>query len=69
MTVRAKIEVLGLNQRNTHEILKSYSSEPLVSGIWHGKCCQMLYWLKPMQTQIELLQHIYNLNNDNLGLR
>ena len=31
---------------------------PQMHGIWHDKCCPRLYWLKPMQTQIEFLQHI-----------
>ena len=26
---------------------------------WYGKCFPRLYWLKPMHTQIEFLQHIY----------
>ena len=41
------------------KILKSYS-EPLAPDAWNldGKYCPRLSWLKPMQTQIEFLEHI-----------
>ena len=31
---------------------------PQMHEIWHDKCRSRLYWLKPMLTQIEFLQHV-----------